>query len=130
MEAFIKEEKVETPAISLDKEADKFEISGKSFPEETKDFYEPVLNWLEEYAEQANPKTNFHFKLDYYNSSTSTMILEMLYILERINKVGKEVKIHWYYQDIDDDMKEAGEEFAEMIDAPFAFIPLVQNDKA
>ena len=127
MEAFIKEEKVETPAILFDKEAGKFEIGGKSFPEETKDFYEPVLNWLEEYAEQANPKTDFHFKLDYYNSSTSTMILEMLYILERIVKNGKEVKIHWHYHEIDDDMQEAGEEFAEMIDVPFEFIPMVKE---
>lgn len=129
MEAFNRERKVETPAILFDKEAGKFEISGKSFPEETKDFYEPVLNWLEEYVENPNPKTDFHFNLDYYNSSTSTMILEMLYILERIKKTGKDLKIHWYYQDIDDDMQEAGEEFAEMIDVPFEFIPVVQKEK-
>jgi hypothetical protein len=47
----------DTPGIILDVENDCFEITGRSMPEDVSSFYGPVLNWLDEYAENPKPKT-------------------------------------------------------------------------
>jgi len=32
------------------------------------------------------------------------------------------IKVYWYFEDGDDDMKEVGEEFSDMISVPFNYI--------
>ncbi|MFO7827913.1 MAG: DUF1987 domain-containing protein [Bacteroidales bacterium] len=114
----------EKPGINFDPQNNKFMIFGKSFPEEAKKFFEPVFMWLEDYEKNPNAETNFEIRLDYYNSSTSTILLELLYILNRIFKKGHKVKILWSYLEMDDDMLDAGKEYSEMVDIPFEFIPI------
>jgi hypothetical protein len=111
----------ETPGINFDKQNNKFLMFGKSFPEESKKYFMPIILWLEEYVKNPNERTIFEFRLDYYNSSTSTVLLEILYILERIPKKGKEIKVIWNYIDIDDDMLDSGKEYAKMVNIPFEF---------
>ncbi|GAB4340029.1 MAG: DUF1987 domain-containing protein [Flammeovirgaceae bacterium] len=107
----------DTPKIILDKASGIFEISGRSLPEDSAEFYEPVLNWLESYSSQANPKTVFNFKLEYFNTASSKLILDILSKLEEIQGVT----IAWYYHEDDEDMQEAGEEFSELVELPFEF---------
>ncbi|MEA2105255.1 MAG: DUF1987 domain-containing protein [Bacteroidota bacterium] len=121
MDPLLIEAQESTPKIFLDKENRKFEISGKSFPEESKTFYAPVFEWLEEYAKNPNDKTWFEFKMEYFNSASSLMLLEIMNILDKMKKAGNEVKIIWNYLDGDDDMLEAGEEYAELVKVPFEY---------
>ncbi|MFO7842664.1 MAG: DUF1987 domain-containing protein [Bacteroidales bacterium] len=113
----------ERPGINFDPQRNKFLIFGKSFPEEAKKFYEPVILWLEDYTKNPNKETNFEIRLDYYNSSTSTVLLEIFQLLNRLYTKGHDVKISWHYLEIDDDMLDAGKEYSEMTDVPFEFIP-------
>ncbi|MCK5029334.1 MAG: DUF1987 domain-containing protein [Bacteroidales bacterium] len=110
-----------TPKIYLDKESSKFEIIGKSFPEESRVFYSPVYVWLEEYAQNPNEETLFEFKMEYFNSSSSLIILEILNILDSIKKNGGKVTILWSHLTIDEDMLEAGEEYSELVSLPFEY---------
>ncbi|MDA3779363.1 MAG: DUF1987 domain-containing protein [Bacteroidales bacterium] len=109
----------DTPNIILDKENDVFEISGRSLPEDVTTFYEPILNWLDDYAEEANKKTVFSFKLVYFNTASSKLLLDILMKLEDMHENGKEILIKWYFPDDDEDMEEAGEEYADIVDIPF-----------
>ena len=70
MEALIIEEGNNTPKVILDQENGKFEISGQSLPEDVMGFYEPVFNWLEDYIRQPNKRTEFNFRLMYFNSAS------------------------------------------------------------
>jgi hypothetical protein len=121
MDQLIIEATESTPKIYLDKESGKFEISGKSFPEESRIFYAPLYKWLEEYAQKPNEETLFEFKMEYFNSSSSLIILEILNILDSIKKNGKKVTILWSHLSIDDDMLEAGEEYSELVSVPFEY---------
>ncbi len=112
------------PKIIFDKAMNKFEISGKSFPDDAGEFYLPVLDWVKRYSEQPNPQTDVLFKLGYYNTSSSKMILDMFYIFNTMYNKGNKITIKWYYVEDDEDMLEAGEEFADMIDIPFKFITI------
>ncbi len=107
----------DTPYVKLSKEEQIFSISGRSLPEDSAEFYRPILDWLDEYAGQPNKSTNFIFKLEYFNTASSKKILDILSKLEDISGVG----VSWYYYEDDEDMLEAGEEFSEIIEVPFEF---------
>lgn len=109
----------DTPGVVLDTGNDVFEISGRSLPEDVISFYEPVLNWLDEYAENPKPKTEFVFRLTYFNTASSKVLLDILMKLEDISSSGKEVLVKWYSPDDDEDMQEAGEEYADIVDVEF-----------
>jgi hypothetical protein len=117
-----------TPQISLNKQLGKFLLKGKSFPEESRSFYAPLFTWLEEYAKTPNEETLFEFKMEYFNSSSSLIILEILNLLDSIHKTGKKVTISWGYLDIDEDMLEAGEEYADLVSLPFEYQPLEESE--
>ncbi len=110
-----------SPAVILNKQENNFEISGRSLPEEVMSFYAPVMDWLEEYVRNPNDKTIFKLKLDYINSASQRAIQELLTVLEKIKEQGRDIEIDWYFMADDDDMKEAGEEYSEIIDIPFNF---------
>jgi hypothetical protein len=107
----------DTPTIILDKKNGIFEISGRSLPEDSAEFYRPVIEWINAYAKEANPATEFVFKLEYFNTASSKLILDVLSALEEI----KAMKILWYFHDDDEDMEEAGQEFSELVEIPFEF---------
>ena len=128
MESLVYEEATETPGIILDKENGIFKIWGKSYPEEASKFFEPILNWLNEYLENPNENTTFIFNFHYFNSASSTRILEIVYTLEKLYKLGYKVTIQWHYLEEDDDMLDSGREFSEMISVPFEFHPYTDQD--
>lgn len=112
----------DTPKVILDAENEVFEISGMSMPEDVNLFYEPILTWLEEYANNPNKSTEFIFKLTYFNTASSKLILDILYKLEEIFENGFNVRILWYFAEDDEDMHESGEEFTELVDIPIDLI--------
>jgi hypothetical protein len=109
----------DTPKIILDAENEIMEISGRSLPEDVSSFYEPVLNWLNEYAENPKKKTVFNFKLTYFNTASSKLLLDILMKLEEMHEKGQDVLIKWHFPEDDEDMAEAGEEYADIVDVPF-----------
>lgn len=112
----------DTPTIILDADSEVYEISGRSLPEDVAQFFEPAIQWLEEYAASPKEKTEFVFKLTYFNTASSKVLLDILLKLEEMGEAGHDVKILWYYPEDDEDMQEAGEEFNEIVDVPFEHI--------
>jgi hypothetical protein len=117
MDTFTTQGSEHTPAVALDKEHGRFEISGRSFMEDPLHFYAPVLDWLKDYAKQPNTTTEFLFSFDYYNTETGKFIFDILFILDRIEGA----KVIWRYADQDRDMEEAGLDYAELVNLPFEF---------
>lgn len=107
----------DTPKIILDKGNGIYEISGRSLPEDSAEFYQPVLDWIDEYKEDPKATTEFVFKLEYFNTASSKLILDILSNLEDIEGTT----VIWYYHEDDEDMQEAGEEFSELVELPFEF---------
>lgn len=111
----------DTPLVILDPAAGHFEISGKSYPEDTKEFYQPVLAWMDSYITRPNEATRFVFRLKYFNSSSYKPLLDILTRLAAI-KDGQ-VAVEWHYKKDDTDMREAGEELAELVNIEFTYSP-------
>ncbi len=109
----------DTPTVTLDKDGENFEISGRSLPEDVAAFYEPILEWLDEYSENPLDKTTFNFKLEYFNTASSKLLLDVLLKLEDMFDDGKDILVKWHFPDDDEDMEEAGEEYADIVEVPF-----------
>jgi hypothetical protein len=107
----------DTPEITLDKASGLFEISGRSLPEDAAEFYRPILDWLDAYQDSPNSESVFQLKLEYFNTASSKLILDVLSKLEEIEGTS----IMWYFHEDDEDMEEAGEEFSELVEIPFDF---------
>ena len=111
----------DTPNVILDKDNGKFEISGRSLPEDVNMFYQPIMDWIDGYAEEPNAETNFNFKLEYFNTASSKIILDILLKFEEIVENDNNVKIIWHYHEEEEDMLEAGEEYADIVEIPFEY---------
>jgi hypothetical protein len=105
-----------TPFVKFDAGSGVFEITGKSIPENSTQFYQPIYAWLDNYIQNPAPKTTLTIQLDYFNTSSSKCIADLFKKLELISKNGKgEVSITWKHDENDEDMQEAGEDYKSII---------------
>lgn len=111
-----------TPKVHFDPSENVFELSGRSIPEDSVGFYKKILDWIDTYGAAPNPKTEFKFELEYFNTSSSKNILELLKKLEKIFQSGNDVRISWYYDEDDEDMEETGEDYKALLTVPLELI--------
>ncbi|NOZ48133.1 MAG: DUF1987 domain-containing protein [Chlorobi bacterium] len=123
MESFFLDSTFKTPEVELDKQKNKFRISGRSLPENADEFYSTIHKWLEEYFISPNNKTTFTFSLNYYNTASSKMILEIFKILKRATEAGHNINIVWEYDKNDEEVKEEGNDFADIVGVPIEIKP-------
>jgi hypothetical protein len=125
MEALTIEGTPKTPSVKFDGEQGLIEIKGRSIPENSIEFYKPLVDWLEEYGKTPAGLTKVNVQLEYFNTSSSKCILDVFKKLESIYKAKNEVIINWYYEEDDEDMLEAGEDYESIIRVPFKMIEIV-----
>ncbi|MCT4614125.1 MAG: DUF1987 domain-containing protein [Marinifilaceae bacterium] len=121
---FILDPTDKTPDVRLEGETGVFEFKGRSIPEDSLKFYEPIFNWLDAYA--ANPisdNVTVNMRLEYFNTSSSKCLLDLFKKIQNINDIGVNVNVNWYYEEDDDDMMEAGEDYDSMINLNFSMFP-------
>lgn len=105
-----------TPAITLDPQKGEFSLKGISLPENAREFFAPLMDAVEDYMSEPQKETVLNIDLDYYNTASSKMLINMLHQLEVLNqKSGHEVTINWCYDDDDEDMLEEINNFEEML---------------
>ncbi|HBX53330.1 MAG: nuclear pore complex subunit [Bacteroidetes bacterium RIFOXYA12_FULL_35_11] len=115
-----------TPTVNFNHETGKIEIKGRSIPENSIEFYKPLVDWLEQYGAAPQKLTEVNVQLEYFNTSSSKCILDVFKKLEAIYKGGNEVVINWYYEEDDEDMLEAGEDYQSIIKIPFKMIEIAE----
>lgn len=120
MENLMLEGTPKTPTVNFNKEAGVLEIKGRSIPENSIEFYKPLLDWIGDYGSSAKAETQINIKLEYFNTSSSKCILDVFKKLETLS--GTQMTINWYYEEDDEDMLEAGEDYQAIISIPFKMI--------
>ena len=114
----------ENPEITLDKEANIFEIKGRSLPENVIDVYLPVFDWFKEYFKNPLQKTVISIMLEYYNSSTEKILANLFKLLETNCESGCNIKIEWYYKKNDFTMQGKGTDLLSIFTIPNEVIPV------
>ena len=100
---------------------------GRSSPENSMQFYEPILSALSNDIQ--GDKVDVRIKMEYFNTSSSKCIYDILKEVKRLEAKGKKVMVRWYYDEDDEDMLEAGEDYSDLLDLPFKFIEYHPNDQ-
>lgn len=119
MENYTLEGTPKTPNIVFDLKQGILDLKGRSIPENSIEFYKPLIDALDRYATVSQPTTTVNVQLEYFNTSSSKCILDVFKKLEAINKNGSAVTINWHYEEDDEDMLEAGEDYQAIINVPF-----------
>ena len=102
-----------TPKIVLNSQDGLIEIRGDSFPENTYDFYKPIMSWLKEYFNSnAKDKTTINMEINYFNSSSSQLFFDLFDLFEEVSE-NNNLQINWIYDEKNDSAEEAGEDFVE-----------------
>ncbi|MCX7954129.1 MAG: DUF1987 domain-containing protein [Bacteroidales bacterium] len=122
MEVIKIESTPKTPAVNFDPNEGIIEIRGRSIPENSIEFYRPLIEWIEKYAENPKPETIVNVQFEYFNTSSSKCILDIFKRIENIHNAGHKVIVNWYYEEDDEDMLEAGEDYQSIIKVPFKMI--------
>jgi hypothetical protein len=97
-------------------------IKGRSIHENVAEFYEPVDNWVNEYIESPAELTHVDMNLEYFNSSSAKLFIQILQKITYVTLKDKKFSFNWYFEDGDDDILERGEYFSSILDVPFNFI--------
>ncbi len=124
MESIKIEKTRKTPDVTFNAETGVIQIEGKSIPENSIEFYKPLVDWIDEYGKNPKEKTEVNIKLEYFNTSSSKCILDVFKKLETIFKDEHEVVINWYYEEDDENILEAGEDYQSILKIPFKMIEM------
>lgn len=121
-----------TPLIEFNKDKHSLLLKGESRPENTSQYYAPIIAWLDDYykwiyfltneSTSAQFEISVNFKLDYFNSTSTKFILDFFSKLSKL-KDFKSVKttVNWFYFEMDEDMLENGEDFEAISGLDFVF---------
>ena len=120
-----------TPQVTLDNATHTLHFKGDSRPEDVRKFYLPILEWLKEYEKHlyflkdqgSSIKITANFEFEYFNSSSAKYLMDIIVTLGEISKIENIIfKLNWYYDAMDEDMLDSGEEFQEMLGIEFNFL--------
>jgi hypothetical protein len=106
-----------TPRLYFNAASGDFEISGRSIPENSIVFYQPLMDWLDQYIVTPATETKLTVNLEYFNTSSSKCLIEIFRKLEKL-KGKADVKVLWHYEEEDEDMQESGDDFKKIIKIP------------
>lgn len=88
------------------------ELLGNSIPEDAGSFYKPILDAVGDYFQSPQKKTTVNISLTYFNSSTSKWLMNLLRLFKTLPKGDQKVEINWYFDESDDDMNDAINDFS------------------
>jgi hypothetical protein len=111
-----------SPEVILDSLEGRVEVRGVSMTLPDQNFYEPIFYWLERIKEQKPKEITMHLELSFFNTYTSKIILNLMNKLLELEKLKCNTKICWYHEENDQDLREAGEHYASIINTRFTFV--------
>ena len=99
-----------TPSIDFRANENSLKIEGKSTPENTFEFFEPVKNWINEYFKEPR-ECVVTFDVPYFNSSSSRVLYDLFDMFSEAD--NSKITINWKYNENNENGQESGEEFQE-----------------
>jgi hypothetical protein len=121
-----------TPEVQFYPEQNKLKISGISTPEDVRALYYPVIEWVQifiskltkgEYKRYTDDDPLiFQIDLSYFNSTSAKFFFDILMELKKAEQVNVPLKVEWYHDAEDIDMKDAGIDIAALAEMQFVYI--------
>ena len=114
---YIKENKTRTlPEFDFEEINGILKLTGKSISNEASEFYKPILDYVREIVKSLN-KLEVTIDFEYFNTKTARELIRLFDIVKDV----KDLTINWYYEEDDESMLEAGEDYEDIIGIKFNF---------
>ncbi len=105
-----------TPGVRFDTGSGHLKIFGRSLPENATEFYRPLMEEIDKYKEAPKESTTIQLALEYFNTSTSRILLDIIRSLAWLEQSGKtHLKVKWFFETNDWDMEDAGNEYKQIL---------------
>ena len=111
-----------SPSVTTNAIEDTLEMRGDSYPENSFDFFAPVLGWVETYLSESDRPLRVELHLLYLNTSSVKVMMDLFERLEEAHGEGREVSVNWYYEADNGRIAELAEEFKEDCSFPFEIV--------
>lgn len=111
-----------TPGIEASWSSGRLCLRGDSYPENSFDFFQPVIAWLQAYLAERRP-LSLEVGLAYLNTSSVRVMMDLLDMLEEAFGQGVNVELTWFYEPGNERVAELAEEFKEDCTFPYAVLP-------
>lgn len=121
MKELIVNETQNTPGVNFNPFDGILAMEGKSIPEKPDEFYNPLLDWINQYFEDPRNLTLIKIKLEYINSSSTKYMLSMFRSIKQYYEKGHDCRIDWYYEEDDVPILDMGKHFQNTTKLPFDF---------
>src|SRR4029450_6070424 len=95
-----------TPTVSFDDATGLLELRGRSIPENSIDFYKPLIDWVDRYSKTPPPKPARPVPLAAFNPSRTQCSLDLFKKLEMVRQTGNDVTVFWHSEADDEGMLE------------------------
>jgi hypothetical protein len=113
---------IDTPSIICDHIKGLIFIKGISIPENSMGFYENIIKWVSNNIDTSLPRFDVNIQLEYFNTSSLKSLLNLMKKTIEKNNDQFHVRIKWYYDEDDEDMRYRGEELSLILKYPFEYI--------
>ncbi len=116
---------LKTPSVRFDPEEGSLIIKGRSISEDSFKFYNPLIEWVDEYKKTPNDVTKVSIQLEYFNSSSAKRLYSFLKRVTMLSDASHKVEILWHFDKDDEDMINTGKDFETLLSFP---VKLVSNN--
>lgn len=108
-----------SPAISADWNTGVISMKGDSYPENSFELFQPLIDWVEAFLAQANRPLQLDLELVYLNTSSIRSMMDIFDQMEVAHKKGQTVNARWIYEAANERVGQLAEEFREDCTFPF-----------
>lgn len=112
-----------SPEVVLDP-AGIIKLRGRSILENSAEFFEPVMEWIDSYVQNPADLTCVDVELEYFNSATAKFLITLIQGVSRVSLKNRRYKVNWYYEEGDEDILERGEYISSVLESDFSFIKI------
>jgi len=116
-----------SPEILFDHATGVLSMSGESYPENSFEYYNPVISWLSRFLKAHTGPVTYNIHLSYLNTGSTKCMMDILDLLEEFFLVGGQITVNWYCDEENDRALETAEEFKEEVTLPFTIIPVSEK---
>jgi hypothetical protein len=111
-----------TPLVDFNSKTNVLLMKGCSVPDNGFEFYSPIFTWLDNYLATNPEHITMNIQLDYFNTTSSKFIFEMLKRIKGYTGDKIPLSVNWFYSAGDEDIEEAGKIYSDVMNIPFALI--------
>jgi len=109
-----------TPGVTADWEAGLLVMRGDSYPENSFEFFGPVIDWIERYLKESAAPLRLELHLVYMNTSSVKAMMDIFDLLEESHTKGRQVSVDWIYDPRNERVLGLADEFREDCSFPFS----------